>query len=98
MKKKSCNEGNSYLYKWYSELGMRMKKLTILLHFLSCSIGLIAQDLWSLPEPDDKKGIMIVLYLLSYSIGSIAQDFGLYLNPMKKMGSLLMDSLRMISI
>nr|UED18839.1 hypothetical protein RF2 [Euphorbia bisellenbeckii]UED18857.1 hypothetical protein RF2 [Euphorbia bisellenbeckii] len=57
MKKKSCNEGDSYLYKWYFELGMSMKKLTILLYLLSCSAGLAAQDLWSLPGPDEKNGI-----------------------------------------
>lgn len=68
MKKKSCNEGDSYLYKWYFELGTSMKKLTILLYLLSCSAGSVAQDLWSLPGPDEK------------------------------MGSLLMDSLRMIRI
>ncbi|KAG4169338.1 hypothetical protein ERO13_A12G088950v2 [Gossypium hirsutum] len=33
MKKKSCNEGDSYLYKWYFELGTSMKKLTILFIF-----------------------------------------------------------------
>nr|YP_010419671.1 hypothetical protein RF2 [Laportea mooreana]YP_010419688.1 hypothetical protein RF2 [Laportea mooreana]USG53372.1 hypothetical protein RF2 [Laportea mooreana]USG53389.1 hypothetical protein RF2 [Laportea mooreana] len=55
MKKKSCNEGDSYLYKWYLELGM--KKLTILLYLLSCSAGSVAQDLWSLPELDEKNGI-----------------------------------------
>ncbi|KAJ7941074.1 Protein Ycf2, partial [Quillaja saponaria] len=52
MKKKSCNEGDSYLYKWYFELGTSMKKLTILLYLLSCSAGSVAQDLWSLPGPD----------------------------------------------
>ncbi|YP_009054472.1 hypothetical chloroplast RF21 (chloroplast) [Populus euphratica] len=57
MKKKSCNEGDSYLYKWYFELGTSMKKLTILLYLLSCSAGSIAQDLWSLPGPDEKNGI-----------------------------------------
>uniref|UniRef100_A0A3Q7GT22 ATPase AAA-type core domain-containing protein n=1 Tax=Solanum lycopersicum TaxID=4081 RepID=A0A3Q7GT22_SOLLC len=31
MKKKSCNEGDSYLYKWYFELGTSMKRLAILL-------------------------------------------------------------------
>ncbi|TYH84320.1 hypothetical protein ES332_D02G190000v1 [Gossypium tomentosum] len=35
--KKSCNEGDSYLYKWYFNLGTRMKKLTILLYLLSYS-------------------------------------------------------------
>jgi len=57
MKKKSCKEGDSYLYKWYFELGTSMKKLTILLYLLSCSAGSIAQDLWSLPGPDEKNGI-----------------------------------------
>lgn len=57
MKKKSCNEGVSYLYKWYFELGTSMKKLTILLYLLSCSAGSVAQDLWSLPGPDEKNGI-----------------------------------------
>ncbi|XP_060959084.1 protein Ycf2-like [Cannabis sativa] len=57
MKKKSCNEGNSYLYKWYLEHGASMKKLTILLYLLSCSAGSVAQDLWSLPELDEKNGI-----------------------------------------
>nr|YP_010882710.1 hypothetical chloroplast RF21 [Androsace filiformis]YP_010882729.1 hypothetical chloroplast RF21 [Androsace filiformis]WIF27294.1 hypothetical chloroplast RF21 [Androsace filiformis]WIF27313.1 hypothetical chloroplast RF21 [Androsace filiformis] len=57
MKKKSCNEGDSYLYKWYFELGTSMKKLTILLYLLSCSAGSVAQDLWSLPGPDEKNEI-----------------------------------------
>nr|YP_009557357.1 hypothetical protein RF2 [Halophytum ameghinoi]QBC72034.1 hypothetical protein RF2 [Halophytum ameghinoi] len=57
MKNKSCNEGDSYLYKWYFELGMSMKKLTILLYLLSCSAGSVAQDLWSLPGPDEQNGI-----------------------------------------
>ncbi|KAL1178626.1 hypothetical protein V6Z11_A03G108200 [Gossypium hirsutum] len=57
MKKKSCNERDSYLYKWYFELGTSMKKLTILLYLLSCSAGSVAQDLWSLPRPDEKNGI-----------------------------------------
>nr|YP_011032047.1 hypothetical chloroplast RF2 [Diervilla lonicera]YP_011032064.1 hypothetical chloroplast RF2 [Diervilla lonicera]WRH31194.1 hypothetical chloroplast RF2 [Diervilla lonicera]WRH31211.1 hypothetical chloroplast RF2 [Diervilla lonicera] len=55
IKKKSCNEGDSYLYKWYFELGTSMKKLTILLYLLSCSAGSVAQDLWS--GPDEKTGI-----------------------------------------
>jgi hypothetical protein len=54
MKKKSCNEGGSYLYKWYFELGTSMKKLTLLLYLLSCSAGSVAQDLWSLPGPNEK--------------------------------------------
>ncbi|EOA23122.1 hypothetical protein CARUB_v10003925mg [Capsella rubella] len=33
IKKKSCDEGDSYLYKWYFELGTSMKKFTILLIF-----------------------------------------------------------------
>nr|YP_009570739.1 hypothetical protein RF2 [Frankenia pulverulenta]YP_009570756.1 hypothetical protein RF2 [Frankenia pulverulenta]QBC67674.1 hypothetical protein RF2 [Frankenia pulverulenta]QBC67675.1 hypothetical protein RF2 [Frankenia pulverulenta] len=57
MKKKSCNEGDSYLYKWYFELGTNMKKFTILLYLLSCSAGSVAQDLWSLPGPDENNGI-----------------------------------------
>ncbi|CAL0323825.1 unnamed protein product [Lupinus luteus] len=57
VKKKSCNEGDSYLYKWYFELGTSMKKLTILLYLLSCSAGSVAQDLWSLPGPKEKNGI-----------------------------------------
>nr|AYC21317.1 hypothetical protein RF2 [Aphyllon fasciculatum]AYC21327.1 hypothetical protein RF2 [Aphyllon fasciculatum] len=57
MKKKSCNEGDSYLYKWYFELGTSIKKLTILLYILSCSAGSVAQDIWSLPGPDEKNGI-----------------------------------------
>nr|YP_010349193.1 hypothetical protein Ycf2 [Iris x hollandica]UNV38079.1 hypothetical protein Ycf2 [Iris x hollandica] len=58
MKKKSCMEGDSYLYKWYFELGTSMKKLTILLYLLSCSAGLVAQDLLSSPSrPDEKSWI-----------------------------------------
>nr|YP_010690634.1 Ycf2 protein [Cartonema parviflorum]YP_010690651.1 Ycf2 protein [Cartonema parviflorum]WBU14345.1 Ycf2 protein [Cartonema parviflorum]WBU14362.1 Ycf2 protein [Cartonema parviflorum] len=57
MKKKSCKEGDSYLYKWYFELGTSMKKLTILLYLLSCSAGSVAQDLWSSPGTDEKNGI-----------------------------------------
>nr|YP_010887697.1 Ycf2 protein [Hypodaphnis zenkeri]YP_010887714.1 Ycf2 protein [Hypodaphnis zenkeri]WJJ67268.1 Ycf2 protein [Hypodaphnis zenkeri]WJJ67286.1 Ycf2 protein [Hypodaphnis zenkeri] len=57
MKKKSCKKGDSYLYKWYFELGTSMKKLMILLYLLSCSAGSVAQDLWSPPGPDEKNGI-----------------------------------------
>nr|YP_010163418.1 hypothetical chloroplast RF21 [Parochetus communis]QRI61210.1 hypothetical chloroplast RF21 [Parochetus communis] len=57
IKKKSCNERESFLYKWYFELGTSIKKLTILLYILSCSAGSVAQDLWSLPEPNEKNGI-----------------------------------------
>ena len=53
MKKKSCHEADSYLYKWYFELGTSMKKLTILLYLLSCSAGSVAQDLWSIPGKND---------------------------------------------
>ncbi|KAL2938615.1 Protein Ycf2 [Bienertia sinuspersici] len=56
MKKKSCNE-DSYLYKWYFELVMSMKKLTILLYLLSYSAGSVAQDLLSLHGHDEKNGI-----------------------------------------
>ena len=34
-----------------------MKKLTILLYLLSCSVGSVVQDLWSLSGPDKKNGI-----------------------------------------
>nr|YP_010529660.1 hypothetical protein RF2 [Berberis pruinosa]YP_010529679.1 hypothetical protein RF2 [Berberis pruinosa]QYF07588.1 hypothetical chloroplast RF21 [Prinsepia utilis]QYF07605.1 hypothetical chloroplast RF21 [Prinsepia utilis]UXW91696.1 hypothetical protein RF2 [Berberis pruinosa]UXW91697.1 hypothetical protein RF2 [Berberis pruinosa] len=57
MKKKSCMEGDSYLSKWYFELGTSMKKLTILLYLLSCSAGSVAQDLWSPPGPDEKNWV-----------------------------------------
>nr|YP_010389642.1 hypothetical chloroplast RF21 [Chesneya acaulis]UPT34344.1 hypothetical chloroplast RF21 [Chesneya acaulis] len=56
MKKKLCNEGDSYLYKWYYELGTSMKKLTILLYLLTCSSGSVAQDLWG--GPNEKNGIL----------------------------------------
>nr|YP_010219340.1 hypothetical chloroplast RF21 [Ensete ventricosum]YP_010219361.1 hypothetical chloroplast RF21 [Ensete ventricosum]UCC34371.1 hypothetical chloroplast RF21 [Ensete ventricosum]UCC34392.1 hypothetical chloroplast RF21 [Ensete ventricosum] len=55
MRKRS--EGDSYLYKWYFELGTSMKKLTILLYILSCSAGSVAEDLWSSPGPDEKNWI-----------------------------------------
>ncbi|KAL6496623.1 Protein Ycf2 [Orobanche hederae] len=57
MNKKSCNEGNSYLYKWYFQLGTSINKLTILLYLLSCSAGSVAQDIWYLPGPNEKNGI-----------------------------------------
>nr|YP_010964656.1 hypothetical chloroplast RF21 [Hedysarum citrinum]WNM89311.1 hypothetical chloroplast RF21 [Hedysarum citrinum] len=57
LKKKSCNEGDSYLYTWYFELGTSMKKLTILLYLLSCSAGSVAQDLWSIQGPNEKNRI-----------------------------------------
>ncbi|KAL6515396.1 Protein Ycf2 [Orobanche minor] len=53
MHKQLCEE-DSYLYKWYFELGTSMKKLTILLYLLSCSAGSVAQDLWFLPDPMKK--------------------------------------------
>ncbi|KAL6557853.1 Protein Ycf2 [Orobanche minor] len=55
MHKQLCEE-DSYLYKWYFELGTSMKKLTILLYLLICSAGSVAQDLWFLPRPDEKSG------------------------------------------
>nr|YP_004940621.1 hypothetical protein RF2 [Neottia nidus-avis]YP_004940627.1 hypothetical protein RF2 [Neottia nidus-avis]AEJ88721.1 hypothetical protein RF2 [Neottia nidus-avis]AEJ88727.1 hypothetical protein RF2 [Neottia nidus-avis] len=55
--KKSCKEGDSYLYKWYFELGTSMKKLTILLYLLSCSAGSVAQDLCSSSRHDEKNWI-----------------------------------------
>nr|QXO04073.1 Ycf2 protein [Goodyera repens]QXO04090.1 Ycf2 protein [Goodyera repens] len=57
MKKKSCKGGDSYLYKWYFELGTSMKKFTILLYLLSCSAGSVAQDLWSSSRPNEKNWI-----------------------------------------
>nr|YP_009729300.1 hypothetical chloroplast RF21 [Allium mairei]YP_009729318.1 hypothetical chloroplast RF21 [Allium mairei]QHQ72975.1 hypothetical chloroplast RF21 [Allium mairei]QHQ72993.1 hypothetical chloroplast RF21 [Allium mairei] len=62
MKKKSCKEGDSYLYKWYLKLGTSMKKLTILLYLLSCSAGLVAQDLWSSPGPGSGEKNRITSY------------------------------------
>ncbi|KAF3669724.1 Protein Ycf2 [Capsicum annuum] len=56
MKKKSCNKGDSYFYKWYFELGTSMKRLTIL-YLLSCSARSVVQDIWSLSRPDEKNGI-----------------------------------------
>nr|YP_004123459.1 Ycf2 [Rhizanthella gardneri]YP_004123462.1 Ycf2 [Rhizanthella gardneri]ADK25941.1 Ycf2 [Rhizanthella gardneri]ADK25942.1 Yfc2 [Rhizanthella gardneri] len=57
MKKKLCQVGDSYLYKWYFELGTSMKKFTILLYLLSCSAGSVAQDLWSSYRPNENKRI-----------------------------------------
>nr|YP_009171132.1 hypothetical chloroplast RF21 [Pelargonium dichondrifolium]AJA38338.1 hypothetical chloroplast RF21 [Pelargonium dichondrifolium] len=58
IKKKSCNDdGYSYLYRWYFELGTSMKRLTILLYLLSCFAGSVAQDLWSSTGSDDKTEI-----------------------------------------
>nr|YP_009435089.1 hypothetical chloroplast RF2 [Lobelia laxa]YP_009435114.1 hypothetical chloroplast RF2 [Lobelia laxa]ATG25090.1 hypothetical chloroplast RF2 [Lobelia laxa]ATG25117.1 hypothetical chloroplast RF2 [Lobelia laxa] len=57
LQKTFCNEGDSYLYRSYAELGMSTKKLTILLYLLNCSAGSVAQDLWSPPEPDENNRI-----------------------------------------
>nr|YP_011014262.1 Ycf2 protein [Arenaria przewalskii]YP_011014280.1 Ycf2 protein [Arenaria przewalskii]WQA10668.1 Ycf2 protein [Arenaria przewalskii]WQA10686.1 Ycf2 protein [Arenaria przewalskii] len=53
LNKKTCTEGDSSLYKWYFELGTSMKKLTILLYILSCSAGLVAQDLCGHDEKNE---------------------------------------------
>nr|YP_010565976.1 hypothetical protein RF2 [Medicago murex]UZC30608.1 hypothetical protein RF2 [Medicago murex]UZC30684.1 hypothetical protein RF2 [Medicago murex] len=66
MKKKSCNGGDSELYKWYVQLGTSMKKLTILLYLLSCSAGSVAQNLWSLTGPNEKND-GITSYRLLYN-------------------------------
>nr|YP_009897088.1 Ycf2 [Hornungia petraea]YP_009897107.1 Ycf2 [Hornungia petraea]QKK43722.1 Ycf2 [Hornungia petraea]QKK43741.1 Ycf2 [Hornungia petraea] len=84
MKKKSCNEGDSYLYKWYFELGTSMKKFTILLYLLSCSAGSVAQDLWSLPGPDEKNGIT--------SYGFIENDSDLVHGLLEVQGALVGSS------
>jgi len=39
--------------KWYFELGMNMKQLTILLYLLSCSTGSVVQDLFGLEKKWD---------------------------------------------
>nr|YP_009859840.1 Ycf2 [Silene kiusiana]AWX05967.1 Ycf2 [Silene kiusiana] len=82
MKKKASNE--SSLYNWYFELGMSMKKLTILLYLLSCSAGLVAHDLWSLPGPDGKKGIT--------SYGLVENDSNLVHGLLKVEGALVGSS------
>nr|YP_009529204.1 hypothetical protein RF2 [Lennoa madreporoides]YP_009529212.1 hypothetical protein RF2 [Lennoa madreporoides]AXX76004.1 hypothetical protein RF2 [Lennoa madreporoides]AXX76012.1 hypothetical protein RF2 [Lennoa madreporoides] len=84
MKQKSCNKGDSYLYKWYFELGTSMKKLTILLYLLSSSAGLVAQDLWSLPGPDEKNGIT--------SFGLVENDSDLVHGLLEVEGALLGSS------
>uniref|UniRef100_UPI0030DE5A10 hypothetical chloroplast RF21 n=1 Tax=Herniaria glabra TaxID=115624 RepID=UPI0030DE5A10 len=84
MKKKSCNEEDSYLYKWYFELGTRMKKLTILLYLLSCSAGSIAQDLWSLLGPHEKNGIT--------SYGLVENDYDLVHGLLEVEGALVGSS------
>nr|QNK04151.1 hypothetical protein RF2 [Adenophora triphylla] len=47
MNNRFCPEREPYLYRWYYQLGMSMKKLTILIYVLNCSSGLVAQNLWS---------------------------------------------------
>nr|SFV96892.1 Ycf2 [Ionopsidium abulense]SFV96910.1 Ycf2 [Ionopsidium abulense] len=84
MKKKSCNEGDSYLYKWYFELGTSMKKFTILFYLLSCSAGSVAQDLWSLPGPDEKNRIT--------SYGFIENDSDLVHGLLEVQGALVGSS------
>nr|YP_010689899.1 hypothetical chloroplast RF2 [Ceratostigma plumbaginoides]YP_010689917.1 hypothetical chloroplast RF2 [Ceratostigma plumbaginoides]WBR75608.1 hypothetical chloroplast RF2 [Ceratostigma plumbaginoides]WBR75626.1 hypothetical chloroplast RF2 [Ceratostigma plumbaginoides]WBR75690.1 hypothetical chloroplast RF2 [Ceratostigma plumbaginoides]WBR75708.1 hypothetical chloroplast RF2 [Ceratostigma plumbaginoides] len=54
MTKQSWYEGQGYLCKWFFELGTDMKIITIFIYLLSCSAGLVAQDLWSLSGPDGK--------------------------------------------
>nr|YP_009435179.1 hypothetical chloroplast RF2 [Lobelia linearis]YP_009435202.1 hypothetical chloroplast RF2 [Lobelia linearis]ATG25180.1 hypothetical chloroplast RF2 [Lobelia linearis]ATG25205.1 hypothetical chloroplast RF2 [Lobelia linearis] len=48
---------DSYVYRSYYELGMSMKKLTILLYLLRCSAGAVAQELWAPPEPNENSRI-----------------------------------------
>nr|YP_009434821.1 hypothetical chloroplast RF2 [Lobelia galpinii]YP_009434844.1 hypothetical chloroplast RF2 [Lobelia galpinii]ATG24727.1 hypothetical chloroplast RF2 [Lobelia galpinii]ATG24752.1 hypothetical chloroplast RF2 [Lobelia galpinii] len=57
LQKTFYNDGDSYLYRSYYELGMSTKKLTILLYLLNCSAGSVAQELWSPPEPDENNRI-----------------------------------------
>uniref|UniRef100_A0A3Q7GUQ2 Uncharacterized protein ycf15 n=1 Tax=Solanum lycopersicum TaxID=4081 RepID=A0A3Q7GUQ2_SOLLC len=52
IKKKSCNEGDPYLYKWYFELGTSMKRLTILIYLLNCSVELVGITSYGLVEND----------------------------------------------
>lgn len=46
--------------KWYFELGMNMKQLTILLYLLSCSTGSVAQDLFVLDSRKKWDPLMVV--------------------------------------
>nr|YP_009975934.1 Ycf2 [Annona reticulata]YP_009975961.1 Ycf2 [Annona reticulata]QNK05351.1 Ycf2 [Annona reticulata]QNK05378.1 Ycf2 [Annona reticulata] len=46
--------GDSFLHKWYFELEMSMKRLTILLYLLSFSAGPVAHDTWSTLRPPDR--------------------------------------------
>nr|YP_010158649.1 Ycf2 protein [Campanula zangezura]QRG30855.1 Ycf2 protein [Campanula zangezura] len=59
MNKRFCPERDPYLYRWYYQLGMSMKKLTILIYVLNCSAGLVAQDLWSRSELNANNGIAL---------------------------------------
>jgi hypothetical protein len=61
-----------------------MKKLTILLYLLSCSAGSVAQDLWSLPGPDEKNGIT--------SYGLVENDSDLVHGLLKVEGALVGSS------
>nr|QBC71787.1 hypothetical protein RF2 [Drosera indica]QBC71788.1 hypothetical protein RF2 [Drosera indica] len=45
----------SYVYKWFFELGMSIKRVTIFIYLLSCSAGLVAQNLRF--GPDDKRAL-----------------------------------------
>ncbi|KAK2985109.1 hypothetical protein RJ640_022987 [Escallonia rubra] len=68
------------------ELGTSMKKLTIHLYLLSCSAGLVAQDLWSLARPDEKNGIT--------SYGLVENDFDLVHGLLEVEGALRLSSQR----
>nr|YP_009434910.1 hypothetical chloroplast RF2 [Lobelia hartlaubii]YP_009434933.1 hypothetical chloroplast RF2 [Lobelia hartlaubii]ATG24816.1 hypothetical chloroplast RF2 [Lobelia hartlaubii]ATG24841.1 hypothetical chloroplast RF2 [Lobelia hartlaubii] len=58
MRERVGDDGDPYVYRTYYELGMSMKKVTILLYILTCSAGSVAQDLfWSRPGPDEKNGL-----------------------------------------
>nr|YP_009435887.1 hypothetical chloroplast RF2 [Monopsis flava]YP_009435910.1 hypothetical chloroplast RF2 [Monopsis flava]ATG25976.1 hypothetical chloroplast RF2 [Monopsis flava]ATG26001.1 hypothetical chloroplast RF2 [Monopsis flava] len=57
LQKKFGNSVDSYVYSSYYELGMSMKKLTILLYLLKCSAGAVAQELWAPPEPNENNRI-----------------------------------------
>uniref|UniRef100_A0A3Q7EC44 Uncharacterized protein n=1 Tax=Solanum lycopersicum TaxID=4081 RepID=A0A3Q7EC44_SOLLC len=84
MNKISCNEGNSYLYRWYFELRMSMKRLTILLHLFSCSAGSVSQDLWSLFVSNEKNGII--------SYGLVENDYDLVHGLLEVEGALVGSS------
>ena len=71
-------------FSWYFELGTSMKKLTILLYLLSCFVGSVAQDLWSLPGPDEKNGIT--------SYGLVENDFDLVHDLLEVEGALVGSS------